>query len=106
MCFSFECVCVCASVLNVCVYLCVCTLQFRKWCVCVCVCVLYTRGAALCCCCFRLLPLCTFAVAVGVWWFARVCEAVGHDPGESYRAWLSHLAPDLLKVGGVCVCVF
>ncbi|KXZ48430.1 hypothetical protein GPECTOR_28g840 [Gonium pectorale] len=36
-------------------------------------------------------------VAVGVTWFARLCSALGLQPGPLFRQWLLSLNPDLLK---------
>lgn len=37
-------------------------------------------------------------VAVGAAWFRRVCDALDLRPDATFRAWLSALCPDLLKV--------
>jgi uncharacterized ferritin-like protein (DUF455 family) len=36
-------------------------------------------------------------VAVGVTWFGAVCEALGMDPGPTFREAVDRLCPDLLK---------
>lgn len=36
-------------------------------------------------------------VAVGVAWFRRTCAALGAEPGDTFRAWIGHLCPDVLK---------
>ncbi|GAX79371.1 hypothetical protein CEUSTIGMA_g6813.t1 [Chlamydomonas eustigma] len=36
-------------------------------------------------------------VAVGVAWFRRVCNALELPRGSTFRSWISHLCPDLLK---------
>ena len=41
-------------------------------------------------------------VAVGAAWFRRVCDALDLRPDATFRAWLSALCPDLLKVCVVC----
>lgn len=34
---------------------------------------------------------------VGAAWFRAVSEALGQEPGSSYRAWIAALCPDLLS---------